>query len=349
MSARAIVIHAPGDLRVESVETPQPADGEVTVRIRYGGICGSDLHYWTHGAAGESILKAPMILGHEVSGVIEDPGTTSLSVGTPVTIFPGTPGTLPGRFPADRPQLAPGTTYLGSAARFPHTEGGFRDTFTVPERMIRLVPYSVDLQTAALAEPAAVAWHAVNRAGDVKGKRVLVIGSGPIGSLIVAVARRAGAAEIIATDLFDRPREIAEGVGATQTLDARDSEAIAAVDADVVFESSGSPAGWASAVKGASRAATVVMVGLLPPGDQPLPMSIAITKELDLRGSFRFSGEMDDVLAAMADGSLQLEGIVTHVFSVDDTAEAFATAKDASASGKVLIAFAREGDPHEVP
>ncbi|MCF2434295.1 zinc-binding dehydrogenase [Streptomyces thinghirensis] len=153
---------------------------------------------------------------------------------------------------------------------------------------------------AALAEPAAVAWHAVAQAGDLRGKRILVVGSGPIGALAVAVAKRAGAQEVVAVDLHPRPREIASTVGATRTLAANDTDAVDAVGADVVIESSGNHRGLASAIRGATRGGTVVMVGLLPNGDQPVPIAHAITRELRLVGSFRFNDEIDEVIAALA-------------------------------------------------
>lgn len=341
-TTRAVVAHAAGDLRVEDLPLADPAPDEAVIAIAYGGVCGSDLHYWTHGAAGESILRAPMVLGHEVVGVVEVAAAdgSGPAAGIPVAVHPATP--LPGdgsRYPEDRPNLAPGATYLGSAARVPHTAGAFADRVVLPTRMLRALPQGLPLRTAALAEPAAVAWHAVHRAGEVRGKRVLVIGSGPIGALAVAVLHRAGAAEIVATDLHERPRSIAAAAGATRTIDARDAEAVAAVDADIVIESSGTAPGLAAAIGGATRGGRVVLVGLLPPGDQPVPVARAIARELELVGSFRFADEIDEVIAALADGSLDVSAIVTHEFAAEEAPRAFEVALDASASGKVLLRF----------
>ena len=342
----AVVAHAAGDLRVDTVPVPEPAADEALVEVAYGGICGSDLHYWQHGAAGESILKAPMLLGHEVVGTVlrQAADGSGPAAGTLVAVHPATPGPGDGsRYPAERPNLSPGCSYLGSAARYPHTEGAFARFAALPGRMLRPLPAGLGLREAALAEPAAVAWHAVSRAGSVAGKRVLVIGAGPIGSLIIAVAKRAGAAEIIATDMHDSPRHRAELVGATGTLAATDAEGIQAVQADVVFESSGSPRGLASAFRGAARGGRVVMVGLLPAGEQPALISLAIARELELVGSFRFNDEIDEVLAALADGSLVVGPVVTHEFAAADALEAFGVARDSAVSGKVLLSFAEPG------
>jgi L-idonate 5-dehydrogenase len=337
-----VVVHAQGDLRVESVEHREPAADEAVVRIAYGGICGSDLHYWLHGAAGESILREPLLLGHEVVGTVVQQAAdgSGPQAGVDVAAHPLTEGRGDGsRYPAGRPNLSPGSTYLGSAARMPHTQGAFARLVNLPARMLRPLPAGLSLRDAAVAEPASVAWHAVKRVGDVTGLRALVIGAGPIGALIVAALRRAGAAEIIATDLHERPREIAAELGATRTIDARDADAIDAVDADVVFESSGSRPGLASAVRGATRGGRIAMVGLQPTGEQPALLSLVITRELSLIGCFRFNDEIDEVLEALADGSLQAGPIVTHEYGIHDALAAFETARDASRSGKVLLRF----------
>ena len=337
----AVVAHGADDLRVEEIALDEPAPDEAIIAVAFGGVCGSDLHYWKHGAVGESILRAPMVLGHEVVGVVTRAAADGSGppAGTPVAVHPATREHTDVRFPAERPNLSPGIKYLGSAARYPHTEGAFARQVVLRASMLRELPEGLDLRTAALIEPASVAWHAVGRAGDLAGKRVLVIGAGPIGALVVAIAKRAGATEIIATDIHEHPLSIARAVGATRTLHAGDAEEIAAVDADIVIESSGNHRGLASAIHGATRGGTVVMVGLLPTGEQPVLISLAITRELTLTGSFRFIDEIDQVIAALADGSLYVDPIVTHSFPVADALDAFAVAADPSVSGKVLLEF----------
>ncbi|MHC9045600.1 L-idonate 5-dehydrogenase [Microbacterium saperdae] len=340
-SVRALVAHATEDVRVEDLPLPTRADDEAVIRVAFGGICGSDLHYWKHGAAGQSILREPMVLGHEVVGTVVVPARdgSGPAAGTPVAVHPARYAESPVRFPADRPNISGGVSYLGSAARLPHTAGGFADHIVLPTGMLRALPPQLSLRTAALIEPSSVAWHAVNRAGDVAGKRVLVIGAGPIGALIIAVARARGAAEIVAVDLHEQPLRIAASVGATRTILAGEAEQIAAVDADIVLESSGNPRGLASALSGATRGGRVVMVGLLPDGNQPVPIATAITRELDLVGSFRFHDEIDAVIAALADGTLSVDPVITHEFDLEDGLAALGMAIDPTASGKVLLRF----------
>lgn len=340
-----VVVHAVDDLRVEPVRLGDSKPDEAIVRVAYGGVCGSDLHYVSHGAAGQSVLREPMVLGHEVVGTVEVAAAdgSGPTEGTLVAVHPGTPHPGDGsRYPAERPNLAPGATYLGSAAHLPHTQGAFAQRVVLPARMLRALPEGLPLRRAALAEPAAVAWHAVRRAGDVAGRSVVVVGAGPIGALVVAVLVRAGAREITVVDVLPEPLERATALGATASIQATSpgaDEEIAHLAADVVVEASGSAAGLGSAIRAAVRGGRVVLLGLLPPGDQPVAVSLAIARELDLLGSFRFVDEIDDVLVALADGSLSVEPVISHVFPAADAVRAFEVAAAASSSSKVLLDF----------
>ncbi len=342
-TALGLVVHAAGDVRVESVPVREPEPYEAVLEVLYGGICGSDLHYWQHGAAGQSILVDPLLLGHEVVGRVVRVAADGSGppTGTPVAVHPARPSAGDGsiRYPADRPNLSPAGTYLGSAAHRPHTQGAFVRFLPLPTTMLRSLSPDLSLRSAALVEPASVAWHAVARAGDVAGKRVLVVGAGPIGALVVAVLARAGADEIVAADLHDAPLERARALGATGVVRAGDEAAVDRVDADVTIESSGTAAGLTSAVRATTRGGRVVMLGLLPPGDQPVPVAQAIAAELELVGSFRFNDEIDAVVAALTDGSLQVDPVVTHTFGIREAHTALAVASDPARSGKVLLTF----------
>ncbi|MHC6176389.1 zinc-binding dehydrogenase [Glutamicibacter sp. X7] len=338
----AVVAHAARDVRVDVLPEPDPAPDEAVIEIAYGGICGSDLHYWLEGAAGASILREPMVLGHEVVGTVRTAAADGSSppVGTAVAVHPNTPHPLGDiRWPADKPHLAPGACYLGSAAHMPHTQGAFARRIALPARMLRALPPGLDLQTAALAEPAAVAWHALERAGSVEGRSVLVVGGGPIGLLCVAVAKHHGASRVILSDLAEAPRRRAQKLGADQVIDAADRAALDALDVDVVLEASGTVPGLASAINAAVRGGVVVMVGLQRQGEVMVPMATAISRELDLRGALRFNQEIDQVLLALADGSLDVRGIVTHTVAVTNVLQGLRTARDSEESGKVLIDF----------
>lgn len=160
----------------------------------------------------------------------------------------------------------------------------------------------------------------------------------PIGLLVVATAVRAGAAEVVAMNLHEHPLQIARELGATATLPATDVDGVAAVDADATIKSSGSPRGLAYAVRGTTRGGRVVMLGLQSTGEQPALLSLIVTREVKVVGSFRFVDEIDDVLAALADGSLHVVPVITHAFPAAEALSAFEVASQPAVS-KVLLNF----------
>lgn len=312
---RAVVAHGAGDLRLEERQVPSPGPGEVAVDIRYGGIYGSDLHYWRHGAVGEFRLREPLVLGHEIVGRVREagPGASAPAPGTPVAVHPLASCGACRQCRAERRNTCLDGGYLGSAARNPHVQGGFADVLVVPAERILPLPEGLDLRLAAVAEPAAVAWHAVRQAGDVRGKRVLVTGAGPIGALVVAALRAAGAGEITVTDVHEAPLAVAKAVGATSVVCVGPgTDPLPELAADIAIESSGSPAGLRTCLYGVDRGGLVVGLGLLPPGETPVAANALITREVRLVGSFRFDTQLGEVLRALADGRLAVDPVVTY-------------------------------------
>lgn len=339
---QACVVHGAGDLRVDERPPADPKPGEIAVAVALGGICGSDLHYYHHGRVGDFALREPMVLGHEVVGHVAalGPGTDGPggpAVGTAVAVHPATPCGTCAECEGGRRNICARTRYLGSAAHSPHVQGGFAGLINVPADQIRPLPPGLSLRRAVLAEPLSVALHAVRRAGDVSGKRVLVTGAGPIGCLVVAALAHGGAAEIVVSDLFDEPLRLATEVGATATARAdRPDDPGWSGDFDVAIEASGAPAGLRTCVERVHRGGTVVLLGLLPPGEVGLLGNVTVTRELDLRGAFRFDTEFDDALSLLAQG-LHVEPVVTHTFPLGESAAAFAMAQDRTSASKVLL------------
>jgi L-idonate 5-dehydrogenase len=259
--------------------------------------------------------------------------------GLAVAVHPATPCGECAECRSGRANICPQATYLGSAMRFPHVQGGFAQHLVVRTDQLVPLPDGLDLRRAAVAEPLAVALHALGRAGDVRGQRLLVTGAGPIGCLLVAAARHLGAAEIVVTDLTDRALAVAAAVGATTTLRADALPASwSGLAADVAVEASGSGPGLAACLERVCRGGIVVQLGLLPPGPTPMPGNLLVTREIELRGAFRFTREIEDAVALLAAG-LPVEPVVTHVLPLDETAQAFALAGDRTQASKVLIDF----------
>lgn len=331
---KALVIHGKQDLREENLSDAPLAPGKVRLRMAFGGICGSDLHYYHEGANGAFVIKEPLIPGHEMSGVVEQDPSGEWIKGTPVTIHPATFGqSQPGI--ESQPHLWPNGAYLGSASTWPHTQGGMSEYLDVDGHMLRALPKGLSLKRAALAEPLAVGLHGIEVAGGVKDQRVLVCGAGPIGLLAAAAALARGAREVSITDVLPGPLERARQIGVHHTYqignDTLPSEAF-----DVVLECSGVPASINGAILAVRRAGIIAQVGMLPAAPQQIALAPLIAKEVQLRGCFRFNDEIDEAITLLANDD-RFEHVITHVLSAAEAERAFAIAKDSQASGKVLI------------
>jgi L-idonate 5-dehydrogenase len=333
---RAIVINGKLDIVETELPTPEPGPGQVRLRMAFGGICGSDLHYYYEGANGEYVVRQPLVPGHEVSGEVDLDPSGDLAPGTPVTVHPATFGTpQPGI--EDRRHLWPGGAYLGSASTWPHTQGGMSEFLIVGKDMVRSLPGTLPLRRASLAEPLAVGLHGIAIGGGVQGKRVLVSGSGPIGLLATAACVAEGAAEVVATDVLPGPLERARRVGANGTIQVG-TEEIPAMAFDVVLECSGVPVAVSAALLAARRAGIVVQVGMVPNEARGINLAPLISKEVQLRGAFRFNDEIDRAVALL-DSNPGIEDVITHELPASQAQEAFAVAKDSETSGKVVISL----------
>lgn len=331
---KALIIHAAQDIRWEDVPDVEPGPDEVRLRIAYVGICGSDLHYYFNGANGAFVITEPLTPGHELSAVVDLDPSGEYAPGTPVTVHPARYGTsTPGI--EDRPHLWPGGDYLGSASVTPHRQGAAAEYMLMDRANLRRLPESLPLVRGSLAEPLAVSLHAVTIAGDVTGKRCLVLGAGPIGLLAVAALLHRGAASVEVTDVHAEPLERAKDLGAERTIlvgaEAPDPNAY-----DVVLECSGAPVSLSSAVKAVRPAGIIVQVAILPDTEIPVNLAALVAKEIQLRGTQRFDGEIDEAIELLASDP-RFDAVISHTVPAAEAVDAFATAKDSSRSAKVLL------------
>lgn len=346
---KAVVVHGAHDLRIDEVPDPIPTDDNVVVAMEWGGICGFDVAYVQSGVSGTATLKDPLILGHEGAGRVVHIGQdaaehlagSGIEVGSAVTMHPatlvGAGSGLNHRSPQSN--LWPRVRYFGSAAFDPHEAGLFSSQRAVRPDQLRAVPAGVTTREAALAEPFGVALHALNRAGDVSGRTVLVNGCGPIGALAVAAARAAGAGQVIAADLSPTSLRIAEEMGADRIIDLSSGEQLP-VDVDVAVEASGAPQAWGDVIAAIRRGGTMVQVGNLPLSEVGASLGGLVTREINLRGSYRFVDEITDALALMAQG-LDVTPLMTHEVPMDEAERGFELAADrTSGSSKVMIKLA---------
>lgn len=342
---KACVIHGARDLRLSDRPTPEPGAGEVLIRLGAGGICGSDLHYFAEGGVGDFVVREPLVLGHEGAGTIATlgPGVTALAPGQRVAVNPNHPCGECRECGKGLLNLCRNVRYFGSAARFPHVNGLFADFFIASAANCLPLPDRVSDAEAACAEPLAITLHAASQAGSLAGRSVGVVGSGPIGVLLAAVAKMSGASRIAVTDLFDEPLVIARAMGATETANVRtDADRLREYEDhrgafDVTFEASGHPSGLASALAMTAPGGTIVQVGMLPRGDTPAPLNRIVAKELRVVGTFRFYTEYEQAVHAIVNGRIDVAPMLTHEFPFADVLEAFAIAADRRRAMKVTL------------
>lgn len=342
---RALVCHAPQDLRLDALDPGLPGPGELGVRVAYGGICGSDLHYYQHGGFGTVRIREPMVLGHEVSGIVETlgEGVTGFRVGQHIAISPSRPCGQCRYCQLGLHNHCLDMRFYGSAMRFPHIQGAFRERLVIQAAQAHAVSDRLSLAQAALAEPLSVGLHAIQRAGSVLGQQVLVTGCGPIGALLIGALRRAGAARIVAADIAELPLTTARRMGADETLNlAQNPEALAPYAADkgtfdVMFEASGSDKALRAGLDVVRPRGVVVTVGL--GGEVALPMNQVVAKELEMRGTFRFHAEFGTAVRFLDEGLVDGSPVISHTLGLDRALDAFRLATDKGQAMKVQIDF----------
>ncbi|WP_185983421.1 L-idonate 5-dehydrogenase [Aureimonas mangrovi] len=350
MKTRICRLHAQGDLRVEEIEVGEPGAGEVLISMGAGGICGSDLHYFQDGGFGPIRVKEPIILGHEVAGTVRalGPGVTSLAVGDRVAVNPSRPCNDCRYCREGLKHHCLNMRFFGSAMRFPHEQGGFRDRMVVDAFQCEPIRNAeISLGEAACAEPLAVCLHALEQArriaGGIEGRSVLVTGAGPIGALTVAALRRAGAGRIVVTDLEDETLSVAARMGASETINVRTQaeslEPFAAEKGsfDLAFECSAAPAAFASAAACLRPRATLVAVGV--GGTVPVPLNVIVGKELNVVGTHRFFAEYAQAVRLIDTREIDVRPIITAQMDVSEAPAAFALAADRRRAVKVQLSF----------
>ena len=340
---RAAVLHEARDLRLEDVPEPEVGAREVRVAIKKVGICGSDVHYWRTGRIGDFVVEAPMILGHEVAGVVAEVGNgvTSLKVGDRVALEPGVPCRRCEWCKTGRYNLCPAVVFMAT----PPVDGALSDFFVTPEDFAYKLPENVSLEAGALVEPLSVGIHACRRAGLELGQSVFIAGAGAIGIASLLAAKASGASEIFMSDIKDFRLELAKTLGATEVFNAKDADAgerIAELTngrgVDVAIECAGAEQTLTDCLNSAKRGGVIVVVGL---GDQDrysLPLVNLAVKELDIKGIFRYVYTYPAALNALASGKIDVEGMITHHFPFDDLLTGFEYAeKGTDGAVKVMV------------
>ena len=326
---KACVLHNIGDLRWEEVDKPHPKKVEVLVHIKASGICGSDIpRVFTKGT-----YHFPTIPGHEFAGIVEEvgEGTNSDWLHKHVAVFPLLPCFSCEACRTGNYAQCENYSYFGSRC-----DGGFSEYLAVPVWNLVEVPQEIPLEQAAMCEPAAVAYHAVSKAGILPGENVLVVGTGTIG-LITAMWCRASGAHVVVADISDRHLQLAEKLGFTCTVNTVREGIGEALQKHIgrncvnaAFECVGVSAALETCLVAADNFSRVVTVGN-PSGDMRLSQNAywhILRKELKVYGTWNssYGGADSDwtrVIKGMEKGQLTLEPLITHRFALVEHQKAF--------------------------
>lgn len=336
MSNQAAVLYAPHDIRIEERAIPKPGLKDVLVEIKAVGVCGSDVHYYEHGRIGSFIVQQPLILGHESAGVIVEvgEGVSRARIGERVAIEPGVPDRVCPQCRAGRYNLCPNVRFFGT----PPIDGAFTNYVTVPEDFAYKLPDQLSNEEGALIEPLSVGLWACRKARLQGGDRVLITGSGPIGTLAMKVALALGATEVIMTDVFPQRLEMAQKLGATRTVNvAKESLVDAKLEADVLLECSGNEKALKDGIRSLRPAGTVVAVGMNPGEELSIPMSVLQNRELTLTGTFRYANTYQDAISLVAAGRIDLKSLITGHYTLGETEQALQATRSDPANIKSVV------------
>lgn len=315
-------------MEIRDIEMPEAGAKEVLVELEYVGICGSDVHYFHDGRCGDYKVEGDFMLGHECAGTVIalGEGVEHLKVGDKVALEPGITCGQCEFCKTGRYNLCPDVQFLAT----PPVQGCYENYIAFPENMCFKLPDNISTKEGALVEPLSVGMHAANQ-GDVKlGDSVVILGAGCIGLVTLLACKAHGATDITVVDVIPKRLDYALKLGATRVINGREADAVGEVDkltdgagVDKVFETAGSPITIQQTPYMVKNGGTIVLVGISAKEKIEYNFAKIMAKEARIESVFRYRNIYPQAIAAIADGIIDVSGIVTHEFDFDDIQEAF--------------------------
>jgi L-iditol 2-dehydrogenase len=318
---KSVRLHGIGNLQIHDEPVPLVGEGEKLIRVKAVGVCGSDLHWFSEGSIGDARLDQPLILGHEFSGVTE--------TGERVAIDPAIPCGYCEWCEKGHPNLCANLKFAGHGTQ----DGALREFMAWPQKCLHFLPESISDADGAMLEPLGVAIHSIDLGKVKAGMSVGVFGCGPIGLLIIQVAKVSGAAHIIATDKLAHRLEAAERFGATQTFLVEDERRVEEMRAavqergvDVAFEAAGMQESVDHAFVAALPGGKVILAGIPDDDRTSFSPSIARRKGLTIKLVRRMKHTYPRAIELVSKGLVDVRSLVTHCFPLDQSVDAFRVA-----------------------
>ena len=316
-----------GKMGFEEREIPQVKEDEVLVKLEYVGICGSDLHYYESGAIGDYVVKPPFVLGHEPGGTVVEVGRNvkHLKAGDRVALEPGKTCGHCEFCKTGRYNLCPDVVFFAT----PPVDGVFQEYVAHEADLCFKLPDNVSTMEGALIEPLAVGFHAAMQGGARAGQTAVVMGAGCIGLVTMMALKAMGVTKVYTVDIMEKRLQKALELGADGVINAGQADAVEEVrkltdgkGCDLVIETAGTQATTVQAIRMTKKGAAIVLVGYSKSGEMTLPMSLALDKELTFKTVFRYRHIYPMAIDAVAAGKVNLKGIVTDIFTLDEIQKA---------------------------
>ena len=324
---KVAVMNGIGEMGFEERPIPRPENNEVLVKLEYVGICGSDLHYYETGRIGDYIVEPPFVLGHEPGGVVVEVGSDvkHLKVGDRVALEPGKTCGHCEFCRTGRYNLCPEVVFFAT----PPVDGVFQEYVAHEADLCFKLPDNVSTLEGALIEPLAVGFHAAMQGNARAGQTAVVLGAGCIGLVCMMALKAMGVMNVYVVDIMEKRLEKALELGATDVINGGKTDAVKAIleltngaGCDLAIEAAGTEITTKQAVYMTKNGSNIVLVGYSKSGEMTLPMSLILDKELTLKTVFRYRHIYPMAIEAVAAGKVNLKGIVTNEFSLDEAQKA---------------------------
>ena len=316
-----------GQMGFEERDIPKTGDDEVLVKLEYVGICGSDLHYYETGAIGDYVVEPPFVLGHEPGGTVVEVGKNvkHLKVGDRVALEPGKTCGHCEFCKTGRYNLCPDVVFFAT----PPVDGVFQEYVAHEADLCFPLPDNVSTMEGALREPLAVGFHAAMQGGARAGQTAVVMGAGCIGLVSMMALKAMGVSKVYVVDIMEKRLAKAMELGADGVINGSKTDAVEEVmkltegkGCDLAIETAGTQVTTVQTIHMTKKGSTIVLVGYSKSGEMTLPMSLALDKELTFKTVFRYRHIYPMAIDAVAAGKVNLKGIVTDVFDLDDAQKA---------------------------
>lgn len=324
---KVAVMNGVGKMGFEQREIPHPKENEVLVKLEYVGICGSDLHYYETGAIGDYVVEPPFVLGHEPGGTVVEVGekVRHLQVGDRVALEPGKTCGHCEFCKEGKYNLCPDVVFFAT----PPVDGVFQEYVAHEADLCFKLPDNVSTLEGALIEPLAVGFHAAIQGDAHLGQKAVVMGAGCIGLVSMMALKARGVSEVYVVDIMEKRLQKALELGADGIINGTQTDAVEEVrkltdgkGCDLAVETAGTQVTTVQTIHMTKKGATIVLVGYSKSGEITLPVSLALDKELTFKTVFRYRHIYPMAIEAVAAGKVNLKGIVTDIFGLDEAQKA---------------------------